>query len=422
MEPKPNKALRIYVVIVLALAYCFNFIDRQVLTILQVPLKAEFGLSDTQLGVLTGFSFALFYSLLGIPIARLADRLNRVNIISLAIGFWSVMTAMCGLAGGFWSLAALRVGVGVGEAGGTPPSHSIISDYFNKTERSRALSIFSLGQALGGALGVFIGGFVAQHYGWRAAFFIVGIPGLLLGLLIKFTVPEPKRGAMDDHTIKTTEPVKNESQIQESIPKAIWELFKQPNYRHVTIGHIIAVMAGFAFIIWLPPFLSRTYGLTHSKTGAIVAAILLGGSATGIIFGGFFGDFLAKRFGLRWLSYMATIGSLVSLPLFILALYSSSLTMTVVILIIGTFIYQFHFAPSLSLIQSSVTSSQRALATATVFLFSNLFGMGLGPVIAGAISDHTGSLRFGIAVVLMILLIAGFEYHRSARFVDSASL
>jgi len=423
MEEKTKKALRIYVVVLLSLAYCFNFIDRQIVTILQVPLKAEFGLSDTQLGVLTGFSFALFYALLGIPIARIADRLNRVNIISISIGFWSVMTALSGLAGGFWSLAALRVGVGVGEAGCTPPSHSIISDYFNKTERSRALSIYSLGQALGGALGVVIGGVVAQYYGWRVAFFIVGIPGILLAFLVKFTVPEPKRGAMDDHKVVPPEAVKNEAKAQESIPKAILALFKHPSYRHVAIGHVIAVMSGFAFVAWLPPLISRTYGLPHTKIGVIVGVVLLFGGAPGMVFGGFFGDFMAKRFGMKWLSFIAAIGTLVSLPLFIITLCigSGSLTMTIVVLMLATFIYQFHYATSLSLIQSSVISSKRALATASLFLFSNFIGMGMGPLIVGAISDHTGSLRLGMAVVMIFLLVSSFEYYRSARFAGKTA-
>ena len=189
---------RWYVLIMLAVMYAFSIMDRQILSILLEDIRAEFVLTDLQLGLLSGVAFALFYATLGIPIARLADRFNRVSIISAAVALWSVMTALCGAASSFWYLFLARVGVGVGEAGGNPPAHSVISDYFNKDERSFALSVYTSGAALGLLLGLVTGGFVAEYYGWRWAFVCAGVPGLALALLLKLTVREPVRGGLEE--------------------------------------------------------------------------------------------------------------------------------------------------------------------------------------------------------------------------------
>jgi predicted MFS family arabinose efflux permease len=407
-----NKKVRKYVLFLLAVTYCFNFIDRQILTILQVPIKLEFGLSDTQLGLLTGFSFAVFYAALGIPIARLADRLNRVNIISGSMAIWSLMTALCGIAGSYVSLILFRIGVGVGEAGGTPPAHSIISDYFNKAERSRALALYSMGQLVGAAIGVLLGGFIAQHYGWRMAFFVVGIPGILIALIVKFTVPEPMRGAMDDkkeHAADT---------IGEGFGRSMMALFRNKTYFNVAFGHVVAVLVGHSLLSWLPPLLSRTYALSHTQVGGIIAAILILGGGFGMVAGGFFGDYLAKRYGLRWLALLPVIGVIVSLPLFVVALNVHSLLVTAICFTLGIIAYQLHYAPSLSLVQTSVTASKRALAVASLSLCANLIGLGLGPVIVGAISDYTGSLGLAMSTATVFILPAAFLYYRSARYID----
>jgi predicted MFS family arabinose efflux permease len=362
--------------------------------------------------LLTGFSFAVFYAALGIPIARLADRLNRVKIISGSMVIWSFMTALCGIAGSFWSLILFRVGVGVGEAGGTPPAHSIISDYFNKAERSRTLALYSMGQLVGGAIGVLLGGFIAQHYGWRTAFFVVGIPGILIALLVRFTVPEPMRGAIDDkegHTVDT---------VDEGFGRAMLALFRNKTYFNVSCAHVVAVLVGFALMSWLPPFISRTYGLSHTQVGGLVAAILILGGGLGMFIGGFFGDYLAKRYGLRWLALLPVIGVLVSLPLIVIALNVHSLLAMAICFTLGIIAYQLHYAPSLSLVQTSVTASKRSLAVASLSLCANLIGLGLGPVIVGAISDYTGSLGLAMSAATVFIFPAAFLYYRSARYID----
>lgn len=402
-----------YTVIVLACAYCLNFVDRQILSILQIPIKTEFQLTDTQLGVLTGLSFALFYSLLGVPIARLADRLNRVNIVSTSVFTWSLMTALCGISTGYYNLALFRVGVGVGEAGGTPPSHSIISDYFSKTERSKAIAIFSLGQAIGAALGVGIGGYVAQHYGWRNAFFIVGLPGIILALLIKLTVKEPVR-IKDDSMVKIAE--------KQNSLQAVISLMKQPVFFSTMAGNVIAVLVGYSVITWLPPFLARTYSLTHSKVGLIVASIYVLGGGLGLVFGGFLGDSLAKRFGLKWLAILPAIAVTCSTPLLLFAFNSSTLHVTAILLGLGIFAWQVNFAPGFSLIQTSVAPNKRALASATTLLFSNLIGLGLGPMVVGMISDKFKSLSFALSLITVLLLVSTLVFLRAAKIVENSDL
>ncbi len=413
---KQDADLRWYVVIILAVTLCFNYLDRQILSILQVPIKSEFRLSDTQLGILTGISFALLYSILGIPIARLADRINRVKIIAISLTLWSAMTALCGIAASFWQLALFRIGVGIGEAGGLAPSHSIISDYFNKTERSRGLAVFHLGSILGSALGIILGGFIAQHYGWRTAFFVCGIPGVLLALVVKFTVREPLRGAMDP-----TETLQDkESHAEESFKKAIESMLRNPAYLHVMIGHFVASMVGYAVVIWMPPFLSRTFSLSHSKTGVIAGGILFAGGFLGLSFGGFCSDYLAKRFGSKWLALYAAISAAVALPLNIIGFQGTSLITVIIFLGLASFFWHGQYAPSLSLIQTSVGANKRALASATAFFFSNLIGLGIGPVLVGAISDYTKSLGLAVSVMVMFLLLSSYQYCRSAHYVEVA--
>src|SRR5215831_3497469 len=201
-----SESYRLYVVWSLFVVYVFSFVDRQILSILNEPIKKEFSLSDSELGLLTGFSFALFYTTFGIPIARLADRSNRVNIISLSLLVWSAFTALTGLARYFWQLLVARLLVGIGEAGCNPPSHSIISDYFDVKRRATALSIYAMGVYGGTFLGLLIGGQIAHRYGWRVAFFIVGVPGVVLALLLKLTVREPPRGFADGARVPNEPP------------------------------------------------------------------------------------------------------------------------------------------------------------------------------------------------------------------------
>src|SRR5579863_6649915 len=247
-------AYRSYVLIVLVLVYTFNFIDRQIVGILAVPIKSELHLSDSQLGVMGGLAFALFYTLLGIPIARLADRVNRTGIMTVALALWSLMTAVCGFTQNFAQLFLARVGVGVGEAGGVTPAYSLICDYFPPKERARALSVYSFGIPIGAAAGIVLGGYITSLMSWRMAFFIVGLAGLVLTPLLKFTVREPERGTLD--------PVRTDADRAAGAPSLltiIAILARKPSFWGLSLGASCASMMGYGLFFWAPSFLVRSF-------------------------------------------------------------------------------------------------------------------------------------------------------------------
>src|SRR5205809_2284637 len=246
---------RYYVLGLLTVIYALNFLDRTIFNVLIEPIKKEFALSDTTMGLLAGFGFVLFYSLLGIPIARVADRLNRRNIVAIALAFWSVMTYLCGMASSVATLAMARIGVGIGESAGTPASQSMIADLFNKNERPRALGIFAIGTYLGVFLGYFIGGYVNQHYGWRMAFYAAGLPGMALAAVMWLTITEPKRGAMAE----TFKP--------EPIGPTLGFLASQQTFIIVLIGFCLTTYTNYATAVWIPPFLARIHHLTSAEIG-----------------------------------------------------------------------------------------------------------------------------------------------------------
>jgi MFS family permease len=263
-------AYRSYVLVVLVIVYTFNFIDRQIVGILAVPIKAELGLSDSQLGLMGGLAFALFYTFLGIPIARLADKVNRIGIMTAALALWSVMTAVCGLTHSFAQLFMARMGVGVGEAGGVAPAYSLICDYFPPKERARALSVYSFGIPIGAALGIVLGGFITSLMSWRMAFFIVGLAGLLLTPLLKVTVREPRRGALDlvhadhdhDHGDGHHHDLVATAAATPSLLEVIALLARRPSFWGLSLGAACASMMGYGLFFWAPSFLVRSFHLT----------------------------------------------------------------------------------------------------------------------------------------------------------------
>lgn len=410
----PRNGYRYYVTGVLTLAFTFNFIDRQIISILAEQIKAEFSLSDTQLGLLMGLAFALFYTFIGLGIARIADRTNRVNLISIIIVIWSVMTALCGLAANFVQLFGLRMMVGVGEAGLSPSSHSIISDYFDKEERVRPISIYSLGTTFGHIIALLLGGYIAHKYGWRLAFIVVGLPGVLVAVLVKLTVKEPVRGAMDDTPIDTTD--------KGSLMSEIKSILAVPLYRYAAAGHIFTVMFGFTLAAWIAAHYMRSFGLEEHKAAPIVALILVVGGVPGMIFGGFAAARLAKR-NMKWLTGLPAIFALLSFPFYIYALMSHDLKMVTISFMLGTFALQASFAPPLAAIQHAVPARSRALAAALAFFFSNLIGLGMGPVIVGMVSDGNfaqvgpSNLSLGLLVLAISLPLASLCLWRAQHFL-----
>ena len=406
---------RWYVLGVLSVTYAFSFMDRQILSILLEDIRAEFALSDLQLGLLSGIAFALFYATLGIPIAKLADRYNRVTIVSIAVAVWSFMTTLCGAAGSFWQLFMARVGVGVGEAGGSPPSHSIISDYFNREERSFAMSIFFMGGPLGMLFGLIMGGFVAEYYGWRWAFVCAGVPGLALALLLKFSVREPVRGAMDE-VVQAEEP----EQPSESMLETFRHLWANKAYRYVNLAHMLGIFVGYGFTVWKPALFLRQFDLSLSEVGMIVGITAAVFGSAGLLSGGLIADRWAKK-DPRGPALLACIGVLLATPVYLVALWSNDWIVTALCIGLGMFLFGHGHAPSHAIVQTVVEPHRRAQAAAYVFFLANILGLGVGPVLIGAVSDAFAaeyahrSLNVALGFATLVLLGASAMYWQTAR-------
>lgn len=285
MTPAPDvsTSYRRFVLVMLTIVYAFNFIDRQILVILQEPIKADMGLSDAQLGLLSGFSFALIYVTAGIPIAWLADRSNRRNIVSLALAVWSGMTAISGFAQNYTHLLLARIGVGLGEAGGSPPAHSMISDYFPPEQRGRALSFYSTGIYVGILFGFMFGGVLAESFGWRMAFLLVGIPGVLFALVLWLTVREPVRGGWDQA---------GEAEQRPSLAETLSLLRNRPSFWYIALACALTSFSSYGIGNFFPSFLIRSHGLGIAEVGVILALV---SGLTGAL-----GTYLGAIWGTDW--------------------------------------------------------------------------------------------------------------------------
>ena len=369
--------VRRYVLGVLLVVYTFNFIDRQILSILIESIKADLGLSDQALGFLSGFAFAAFYATLGIPIARWADRGNRRNLISLALAVWSAMTALCGLAQNFWQLAAARIGVGIGEAGCSPPAHSLISDYYRPHERATALGVYALGIPFGIMFGLFIGGWINEAFGWRKAFFVVGVPGLLLALLVRYTLPEPQRGLSDQRSGDAAQP---------PIGETFRFLARRPAFVHLSLGGALAAFVGYGVVSWFPAFLIRTHGMGTGQIGLWFGLAMGVGGGIGMFMGGW----LADRFGARdtrWYLWTAAVAMVIAVPFGAAAYLSSNPYIAMLLFLPPIFAANFWQATCFAQAQSLVRLRMRAMASAILLFVANIIGLGAGPWAVGLVSD-----------------------------------
>jgi predicted MFS family arabinose efflux permease len=397
----PKISGRAWVLAVLTLTYMFNHVDRQVLVILIEPIKQDLKIGDTQVGFLTGLAFALFYATLGIPVAMWADRGNRRNIISLALGIWSAMTALSGIAQNFWQLLLARMGVGVGEAGGTPPATSMIADLYPPQERATALGIYTGGIGLGIMAGFALGGYVYELYGWRAAFFVAGIPGLLLALIVRFTLPEPVRGLADQRTDDGPAPTLGET---------LKFIFSQTSYLWMLAGCLLICVSANAFLAWTSSHLQRTYTLTPGQV-ALPLGVLIGGiGSLGAIILGRVCDTLSKR-DLRWRPLIIAACAAIALPFAWMFLRAPTVEMAYAWNIVPSFIGLVYASVAYTASQELVKLRMRSFASAFMLFCLTLVGIGLGPVIAGALSDHfaaSGAAQpLGRALELMLLFNAG---------------
>jgi MFS family permease len=396
----------------LVVVYTFNFIDRQIIGILAVPIKADLALSDTQLGIMGGLAFALFYTALGIPIAMLADRRSRTWIMTIALALWSAMTAVCGLAQNFWQLFLARLGVGIGEAGGVAPAYSLISDYFPSQQRARALSIYSFGIPIGSALGIVFGGIIASKIDWRYAFFAVGVVGIVIAPIFKLTVAEPQRGQFDPKLAATPAP---------AFAVILRILSKKPSFWLMAFGASCSSMIGYGMFFWLPSFFVRSYNISLLDASLFYGAILLVGGLAGLWLGGS----LADRFGADKRAAYVTIPAvafIATVPFYAVAILSSNLTMTFFAMLVPTALGLVWLGPVLAAIQHIAPQNMRATAAAIFLFINNLIGIGVGTVAIGMLSDQLqaefgdNSLRYailagtGFYVLAAILFFAGSKY------------
>jgi len=390
----------------LALIYSLNYLDRQVVVILQEPIKADFQLLDWQLGMLTGGAFGLFYTMLGIPIAQQVDRgVHRVRLIALLTAIWSVMTAICGMTRGFGQFLVARMAVGLAEAGFTPCAHSLISDLYPPRQRPQAIGLFAIGLPVGVMIGLSMGGIIAQAAGWRTALLVTGAPGLLLALAFPLISREPSRGA--------TEPgggACSGRDASEGFFEAAWLLVRRPAFRHVLLATAATAFAQTGLSSWLPSFLIRVHHLSLSEAGLGLGMLTGLCGMAGTVLGGWQATRLGAN-GEHKMLWLPAGGLALAIPIYVVALLAGSGPAVLLLLIPPFFLSALWTAPATALMQNLAPVAMRARASALQVVVANLIGVSLGPVAAGALSDWFGAMRgdpaAGLrdALVVMVLLL-----------------
>jgi MFS family permease len=410
-----SKAYRYYILGTLTIVYIFNFIDRQILVILQESIKQDLDLSDAQLGLLSGVAFAIFYVTVGIPIARWADKGTRRTIISLAVGVWSAMTAVCGIVQNYWQLLGARIGVGVGEAGGSPPAHSIISDLFAPHERATALSIYNLGIPFGVFVGFLAGGWINELLGWRYAFFAVGIPGVIFALIVRATVREPPRGMSEQvERVADAPPVSD----------VIRMLWSRRSFRHMSIAAGLHAFVGYGVGQFMASFLIRVHDLNSGEAANWLAPV----SAIGGGLGSFFGGYLCDRFGgndARWYVWLPAGAIVISLPFALFTYLYPWHVPAMVVYLIPVALGSMYLGPMLSMTHGMVSLRMRAVASSILFFVLNLIGLGMGPFLTGVASDAIGGylgdtgtgLRYALCAVALVNLWCAAHYFYAAKYL-----
>ena len=398
--PYSKSFYRYYVLAILTVVYVFNFIDRQLLVILQEPIKAELGLSDTQLGLLTGFAFALFYVICGIPIARWADKGVRRSIIALALTVWSLMTALCGLAGNYAHLLLARIGVGVGEAGGSPPAHSMISDIFKPKNRALALSVYSIGIYIGMLVGFSVGGWLADAFSWRLAFFVVGFPGIVLAAILYFTVKEPIRGWSEGKP-----PAQGDAPPITAVAKLLWT---RVSFRHIALAASLQAFLIYGIGNWLPSYFQRDFRLGLSTVGAWMALTAGFGGGLGSFFGGWLSDKLGAR-DVRWYLWTPAMLTFLIVPVISVSLTSDTALVALILTAPFNFLTAAYLGAVIAVSHSLVSSRMRALTSAVLFFVINLIGLGLGPLVVGALSDtfKANGVESPLAMAMLLCGVVG---------------
>lgn len=402
---------RWYALGVLTVVFANSHVDRQIMAILLEPIAQDLGANDTQMGFLIGLTFAIFYATLGLPIAMLADRTNRRNVIAISTAFFSTMTILCGYAANFWQLVLARIGVGIGEAGTSPPSHSLISDLFPVTLRATAMGIFGLGVNIGILIAFMGGGWMAENLGWRTAFVVVGVPGFFIAALVYLGTTEPKRGANDP--VRAGPP-------PEAVPfkGVVGHMWRVLSIRHLVIGQSLSAFVGYGFVLWMPAFLMRSHDLSGVQVGFAMAILVGIVGGMGSLTSGWLSDRLAKR-DERWRIWIAAIAKVIYIPILAMVFIVEQAWLAVALYIIPSFLSNFPMAPTFALLQSLVKPRMRALAAAILLFSINMIGMGLGPQLVGILSDlfrpeyGQDSLRQALLCLTFVNLWCGYHFYKA---------
>ncbi|MBT5684773.1 MAG: MFS transporter [Gammaproteobacteria bacterium] len=409
-----------YVVILLTTVYVFNFIDRNILAILGQSIKDDLMISDTAFGFLGGIAFAIFYTFMGIPIARLADRKSRKTVLAVCLAIWSGMTAVCGLAQNFTMLLLARIGVAIGEAGGSPPSHSIISDLFPVSRRATALGIYALGIPIGSAVGFLAGGWINEIFGWRTAFFVVGIPGLLLALIVYLTIKEPPRGFSERVAGQASPTLDDEPPPVMDVLRLLWS---KRSFRYMSIGGALHAFVGNGIGLYIPMMFQRSHGLGTGEIGTWLFALGFFGMA-----GTFGAGYLCDRLGdkdRRWYMWLPGIMTLMHVPFAAFTYLYHDPQIALMIYAVAYILGHGYLAPTFAMTQSLVPLRMRALAASILLFILNIIGLGLGPQITGILSDTINlttdlgvdSLRWAMVSVLVFNIISAVLYIMAGRTV-----
>jgi MFS family permease len=409
-----SRTAAIYALAMLTAIYALNFLDRRVIAILIDPIKHDYHVSDKMMGFIAGPAFVIFYSILAAPVARWADRGNRRSIITWGLVIWSGMTALGGIARNFLQLTLSRLGVGVGEAAGTAPSSSIISDLFPGSRRPSAMAVYQLGPVIGSFLGYFVGGWVNHSYGWHAAFFVAGIPGLLVALIFRYTVKEPTRGISEAKRVDTR---------QEGMGKTLRFMLRQRCYTILLLGFCFTTYTQFGLGTWAPAFFGRIHHLNTKQIGMYAGTAQAVAALIGTLVGGYLSDILGRK-NARWRIYVSAICSILACPGVLLFVTAHSLFWCIVGFMIFSAASPVHVGPIVAVSHSVVKVGMRAFATSVIYLISELLGLGLGPFLMGAFNDHysrtlgVGVIRYSAATTAFTTLIGGLFFVLAARWLE----
>lgn len=406
-----------YILIVLMLGNTCAFLDRSIISVLLPQLKHELHLGDASLGFLSGFAFTACYVLFGLPLSALAERTSRRNIVGVSVALWSVMTALCGRVASFGQLVLLRIGVGIGEAGMTPSAHSLISDLFPPERRGTAVSIYTIGIHLGIFTGLALGGYLAEHYGWRKTFFFISLPGIVIALLVFLTVVEPARGRRERISFAGPQ--------YQSFPKVVQLLWTDRSLRYTMLGTTFCSFVTFGLGAWLPSFLVRSHSLTVGQAGLILGVASGLGGLIGTLIGGVLSDRFSER-NPHWRLWIVAVALMIFPVAMLVLLHTASIAVIGVAAMSSTLFTAVHKAPTSAVTLNLTPPRMRARATALTLFLTNLLGGGLGPLIVGGVSDAlrptfgADSLRYALITIAFFALASAFFYFVAGRYLGIA--